>query len=142
MEAKELKKLSRSELLEMLLDRSKDIENLVTLTVDNFTLTIHNIVKLENILTDCKVSGFDLFLSALNSICEDKKQVQALSDNVEDNMHEAGYSHKGVEGYSEGGWILLDYYDIIIHIFSEESRRFYNIEKIWSDGDIVSLDSI
>ena len=66
----------------------------------------------------------------------------SLSDNVEDNMHEAGYSHKGVEGYSEGGWILLDYYDIIIHIFSEESRRFYNIEKIWSDGDIVSLDSI
>jgi ribosome-associated protein len=37
---------------------------------------------------------------------------------------------------------LLDYYDIIIHIFSEESRRFYNIEKIWSDGDQISPDSL
>ena len=81
-------------------------------------------------------------ISRISTLCDyiviadgtNKKQVQALSDNVEDNMHE--------EGYSEGGWILLDYYDIIIHIFSEESRRFYNIEKIWSDGDIVSLDSI
>ncbi len=71
-----------------------------------------------------------------------KKQVQALCDNVEDEMREAGYNHKGVEGYSEGGWILLDYYDIIIHIFSEESRRFYNIEKIWNDGETVSLDSL
>ena len=61
---------------------------------------------------------------------------------VEDEMREAGYNHKGVEGYSEGGWILLDYYDIIIHIFSEESRRFYNIEKIWNDGETVSLDSL
>lgn len=89
-------------------------------------------------------------ISRISTLCDyiviadgtNKKQVQALSDNVEDNMHEAGYSHKGVEGYSEGVWILLDYYDIIIHIFSEESRRFYNIEKIWSDGDIVSLDNI
>lgn len=68
-----------------------------------------------------------------------KNQVKAMCDNVEDRMHEAGYHHKGVEGYSEGGWILLDYCDIIVHIFSEESRRFYNIEKIWSDGDIVQI---
>lgn len=64
-------------------------------------------------------------ISRISTLCDyiviadgtNKKQVQALSDNVEDSMHEAGYSHKGVEGYSEGGWILLDYYDIIIHIF-------------------------
>ena len=49
---------------------------------------------------------------------------------------------KNREGYANGGWILLDYYDIIIHIFSEESRRFYNIEKIWNDGETVSLDSL
>lgn len=89
-------------------------------------------------------------ISKISTLCDyiviadgtNKNQVQALSDNVEDSMHEAGYSHKGVEGYSEGGWILLDYYDIIIHIFSEESRRFYNIEKIWSDGDQISPDNL
>ena len=89
-------------------------------------------------------------ISRISTLCDyiviadgtNKKQVQALCDNVEDNMREAGYVHKGVEGYSEGGWILLDYYDIIVHIFSEESRRFYNIEKIWNDGETVSLDSL
>ena len=81
-------------------------------------------------------------ISKISTLCDyiviadgtNKKQVQALCDNVEDEMR--------VEGYSEGGWILLDYYDIIIHIFSEESRRFYNIEKIWNDGETVSLDSL
>lgn len=89
-------------------------------------------------------------ISKISTLCDyiviadgtNKKQVQALCDNVEDEMRTAGYSHKGVEGYSEGGWILLDYYDIIVHIFSEESRRFYNIEKIWSDGEAVSIDSL
>lgn len=89
-------------------------------------------------------------ISKISTLCDyiviadgtNKKQVQALCDNVEDEMRAAGYSHKGVEGYSEGGWILLDYYDIIVHIFSEESRRFYNIEKIWSDGEAVSIDSL
>ncbi len=89
-------------------------------------------------------------ISRISTLCDyiviadgtNKKQVQALCDNVEDNMREAGYVHKGVEGYSEGGWILLDYYDIIVHIFSEESRRFYNIEKIWNDGKTISLDSL
>ncbi len=97
--------------------------------------------------------AFDIKLiniSKISTLCDyiviadgtNKKQVQALSDNVEDAMHKAGFSHKGIEGYSEGGWILLDYYDIIVHIFSEESRRFYNIEKIWNDGDYVTIDSI
>ncbi len=89
-------------------------------------------------------------ISKISTLCDyiviadgtNKKQVQALSDNVEDEMRAAGYSHKGVEGYSDGGWILLDYYDIIVHIFSEESRRFYNIEKIWNDGETVSIDSL
>lgn len=89
-------------------------------------------------------------ISRISTLCDyiviadgtNKKQVQALCDNVEDNMREAGYVHKGVEGYSEGGWILLDYYDIIVHIFSEESRRFYNIEKIWNDGETIYLDSL
>ena len=84
-------------------------------------------------------------ISKISTLCDylviadgaNKKQVQALSDSVEELMREAGHELKSVEGYCEGGWILLDYYDIIVHIFSEEARRFYNIEKIWSDGEIV-----
>ena len=45
-----------------------------------------------------------------------------------------------MEGYSQGGWILLDYYDIIVHIFSDEARRFYDIERIWNDAADVTKD--
>lgn len=71
-----------------------------------------------------------------------KNQVQAMCDNVEESMTKSGFRMKSIEGYSEGGWILLDYYDIIIHIFSDEARRFYNIERIWSDGAEVSINDL
>jgi len=63
-----------------------------------------------------------------------KNQVQAMCDNVEEFMHKAGAKLKNREGYSNGGWILLDFYDIIVHIFSEEERAFYDLEHIWRDG--------
>ena len=63
-----------------------------------------------------------------------------MCDSVEEEMHIAGYSLKSVEGYSQGGWILLDYYDIIVHIFSDEARRFYDIERIWNDAADVTKD--
>ena len=89
-------------------------------------------------------------ISEISSMCDylviadgsNRNQVQAMCNNVEHAMREAGAEMKNREGYANGGWILLDYYDIIIHIFSEESRRFYNIEKIWNDGETVSLDSL
>lgn len=61
-------------------------------------------------------------------------QVQAMCSNVEEFMSKAGAPLKNREGYSNGGWILLDYYDIIIHIFMEEERSFYDLEHIWRDG--------
>ncbi len=71
-----------------------------------------------------------------------RNQVQAMCNNVEEYMEKSGFQMKSAEGYSEGGWILLDYYDIIIHIFSDEARRFYNIERIWSDGAVVSIQDL
>ncbi len=71
-----------------------------------------------------------------------KNQVQALCDNVEESMQKAGAKLKNREGYSNGGWILLDYYDIIIHIFAEEERSFYDLDHIWRDGKIVSIGDL
>lgn len=68
-----------------------------------------------------------------------KNQVQALVDNVQEQLHKAGYESKQVEGYQTGNWILLDYGDVIIHIFSKEDRLFYDLERIWRDGKIVEL---
>ena len=54
--------------------------------------------------------------------------------NVEEKLGKAGYTPKQIEGRSSGNWILMDYYDVIIHVFDKENRLFYDIERIWKDG--------
>ena len=66
-------------------------------------------------------------------------QVQAMVDNVQEELFKAGYEMKQMEGYREGNWILLDFGDIIIHIFDKENRLFYDLERIWSDGRKIDL---
>lgn len=64
-------------------------------------------------------------------------QVKALVDNVEEKMHKAGYAQKQREGVTAGNWVLLDYGDVIVHIFDKDNREFYNLERIWNDGKKV-----
>ena len=71
-----------------------------------------------------------------------RNQVQALTDNVEEELGKAGYTPKQIEGYSTANWILLDYGDIIIHIFDTENRLFYDLERIWRDGKSVSVEEL
>ena len=66
-----------------------------------------------------------------------RNQVQAMADNVEEELGKAGYPCKQVEGYQSANWILMDYGDIIVHVFDKESRLFYDIERIWRDGKIM-----
>ena len=69
-------------------------------------------------------------------------QVQAMSDNVQEVLGRAGYDLKQVEGYQSANWILLDYGDIIVHIFDKENRLFYNLERIWRDGKAIDPESL
>ncbi len=70
-------------------------------------------------------------------------QVKALVDNVEEKMHEAGHSQIQREGMRSGNWVLLDYGDIVVHVFDRENRDFYHLEHIWSDGrKIAGLDEL
>ncbi len=73
----------------------------------------------------------DYFIIADGS---NRSQIQALADNVEETLGRAGYPMKQVEGYNTANWILMDFNDIIIHIFDKENRLFYNLERIWRDG--------
>ena len=73
----------------------------------------------------------DYFIIADGS---NRSQIQALADNVEETLGRAGYALKQVEGYNTANWILMDFNDIIIHIFDKENRLFYNLERIWRDG--------
>ena len=62
------------------------------------------------------------------------KQVQAIVDNVEEQLGRAGFEPKQIEGTRNSNWILMDYGDLIIHVFDEENRLFYDLERIWRDG--------
>ena len=66
-------------------------------------------------------------------------QVKALVDNVEEKMAKAGYELKQHEGNGSGTWVLLDFADVIVHVFDKENRLFYNLERIWSDGKTIVL---
>ena len=70
-------------------------------------------------------------------------QVQALVDNVEEKMHKAGHSQIQREGMQSGNWVLLDYGDVVVHVFDKENREFYHLERIWSDGKrIESIEEL
>lgn len=66
-------------------------------------------------------------------------QVNALIDNVEEELHKAGYPLKQREGRASGSWVLLDFGDIIVHVFDKENRLFYDLERIWKDGKITDI---
>lgn len=61
-------------------------------------------------------------------------QVKAIADNVEDMLGKEGCECKQIEGYQNANWILMDYKDVIVHIFCKEDRLFYDLERIWRDG--------
>lgn len=67
-------------------------------------------------------------------------QVQAMIDNVEEVLGKAGYTPKQIEGYQNANWVLMDYSDIIVHVFDKENRLFYDLERIWRDGKTISVD--
>lgn len=69
-------------------------------------------------------------------------QVQALVDNVQEVLGRQGYEPKRVEGLRTSSWILLDYGDVVIHVFSKEDRLFYDLERIWRDGKSVSKEQL
>ena len=67
-------------------------------------------------------------------------QVQAIVDNVEEQLGRAGFEAKQIEGNSNSSWILMDYGDVIVHVFDEENRLFYDLERIWGDGKVLEMD--
>lgn len=65
--------------------------------------------------------------------------VKALADEVEAQLDEAGISVSHVEGYRSNSWILLDYVDVVVHVFSDEAREYYDLERLWQDGEIIDI---
>ena len=68
------------------------------------------------------------------------RQVQAISRHVKQKMRDAGFRSDGVEGEQEGHWVLLDYGDVVIHLFYQPIREFYDLEGLWIEASRMSLE--
>lgn len=96
-----------------------------------FDMKVLNISKLTNI------ADYFVILSG-NS----QRQVMAIADDIEEKMYNNGYELKHKEGYNTGRWILLDYGDIIVHVFYKEDREFYNLERLWADAEDIDVEAL
>lgn len=84
-----------------------------------------------NVSKITSLSEYFVICSAKNLI-----QVKAIADNIKDNMQENPWR---TEGYENGTWIILDYVDIVVHIFFDETRHYYDLEKIWFDAKVIKV---
>lgn len=91
-------------------------------------------IKVIDIHNVSVIADYFVIASGTNS-----NQVQAIVDNVEEQLGRAGYEAKQIEGNRSSSWILMDYGDVIIHVFDEENRLFYDLERIWRDGKILDI---
>jgi len=67
-------------------------------------------------------------------------QVRAIADNIEEKMDEAGVHFNHKEGYREGEWVLLDYGDVVAHIFRQEAREYYALERLWGEAPLTPYE--
>lgn len=94
-------------------------------------------IKIIDITNVTVIADYFIIAGAAND-----RQVKALADNVEEQLGKAGCSPKSIEGYQGANWILMDYQDVIIHIFNQEQRLFYDLERIWADGKLVEATDL
>ena len=115
----------------------KEIDNrisIITKACDDkrgFDIKVLNISKLTSIA--------DYFIIVSGNATT---QVAAIADEVEEKMGRAGFDIKHKEGYGTNRWILLDFGDIIVHVFHKEDREFYKLERLWADGEEIDIDFI
>ena len=89
-------------------------------------------IKVIDIHNVSVIADYFVIASGTNS-----NQVQAIVDNVEEQLGRAGFEAKQIEGNRNSSWILMDYGDVIVHVFDEENRLFYDLERIWRDGKVL-----
>ena len=89
-------------------------------------------IKVINIEKVSTIADYFIIASGNNV-----NQVQAMVDNVEETLGKAGFDPKQIEGYHGASWVLMDYGDLVVHVFDEENRRLYDLERIWRDGSLV-----
>ncbi|WDC85839.1 ribosome silencing factor [Caloramator sp. mosi_1] len=91
-------------------------------------------IKILNVKGLSEIADYFVICSGTSTI-----QVKAIADEIEEKMSENGYEINHKEGYNAGKWILLDYGEVIAHIFYEEDREFYDLERLWIDAEAINI---
>ena len=91
-------------------------------------------IKVLNLIKLTPIADYFIIVSGNST-----SQVVAIADGIEEKMAEAEFHPSGKEGHGSGRWILLDFGDIVVHVFHKEDREFYNLEKLWADGEELLL---
>lgn len=116
------------------MSQSKEMTRLAIEALEDKKARDVKVIDIEHISTLA-----DYFVIASGS---NRNQVQAMADNVEEILGKAGYEPKQIEGYQSANWILMDYGDLVLHLFDEENRLFYDLERIWRDGKVIEKEEI
>ena len=82
------------------------------------------------------VSFADFFIVATG---RSDRQVRAIGDGIAEALTKAGEKPLGIEGYEEGRWLLMDFGDVIVHVFQPDVRRHYDLERLWSEASVIDL---
>ncbi len=81
----------------------------------------------------------DFFIIASGN---NRSQIQAIADDISEKLGRAGLEQKNIEGYQNANWVLIDFGDIVVHLFDQENRSFYDLDRIWRDGDTVDVATL
>lgn len=92
-------------------------------------------IKLLNLKKLSAIADYFLICSADSDV-----QVKAIADEIEKKLRKQGIKCYFKEGYDSLNWVLLDYFDLIVHIFKKDTRYFYNLEKFWGDAEVESIE--
>lgn len=115
-------------------DISKEIARITYQALDEKKAEDIKVIEIGDITI---IADYFIIANGTNS-----SQVQALVDNVQQVLTKHGHEPKRIEGVRSASWILMDYGDVVVHIFSKEDRLFYDLERIWRDGKIISKEQL
>jgi ribosome-associated protein len=90
-----------------------------------------NIIDIQNITI---IADYFVICSGTSTT-----HIKAIADEIDFKLNEIGKQPYHTEGYDTARWILLDYADVVVHVFHQEDRSFYNLERLWSDGEMTSI---
>lgn len=113
---------------------SKEIARIAYTALDDKKAVDIKVIEIGDITV---IADYFIIANGTNS-----SQVTALVDSVEDALGRKGYNPKRIEGVRSASWILMDYGDVVVHVFSQEDRLFYDLERIWRDGKTVSKEQL